>query len=161
MMGWVKVAIHLKAKLHYTLTFQVTCRTGWDAEQRLHGFSFANAGRPSTKSRWVQGVIDSLHVPTQCWQEINQTLAEILMDSENECAYGKAFPCCRCKIYQLASCDPHGSKINGCLEAINLEIASVDRNACLHMLDVKWWMKWLGHWKASFFEHQLVHSGSI
>lgn len=87
------------------------------------------------RSRWVQHVIDSLHASAQHLREINHTLAEIHLDSENECAYGKALLCCRCEIYWLASCDPHGSKINGCLEAINLEIASVDRKSCLHMLD--------------------------
>lgn len=51
----------------------------------------------------------------------------------------------RMKDLSVASRDPSGSKINGYLEAINLEKPFVDGNSCLPMLYVKWPMKQLNH----------------
>ena len=62
---------------------------------------------------------------------------------------------CRWKIYQLASHDPSGSKIHGCLEAINLEKPFVDGDSYLPRLYVKWPMKLLNHWEASFPDSNL------
>lgn len=117
----MQIIAHLKFKVYNASTFTVIC-VRWYAKPGSSWILLWKCKKSEfITSRWALDIIESFSRTSAVF------VGNWLYPGWDTHGF-KKWACiwenmihCRWKIYWFASCDPSGSKINGCLEAINLD----------------------------------------